>query len=329
VALSDQHVIDLFLEMMTAERGASPLTTDAYGRDLRKFAAFARAHGNSLQGADTTAIRDYLALLHRQGTAAVSASRHISSLRQFYRFLLAEGLRSDDPSATIQGPRQPRRLPRVLSEAEVDDLLVVARDGAVSGGTLPREAGRKTADALRLHALIEVLYSTGLRVTELVSLPFSALRRDRVSLIVRGKGGKERMVPIGEPALAALDAYAAQREFHLVKGTTSAYMFPSRGGQGHLTRHRVAQLLKELAGRAGIAPARVSPHVLRHAFASHLLAHGADLRAVQKMLGHADISTTQIYTHVLDERLKAVVRQHHPLSRDRGDGSAGDIGVIS
>ena len=326
MAPSDQQAIENFLEMMAAERGASAHTLDAYGRDLRRFTEAAEARGDALLTADTAVVRDYLAVLHRRGIAAGSAARHLSSLRQFFRFLVAEGLRADDPTATVQGARQARRLPKVLSEAEVDDLLAAARDGAFSAGPTA-QASRKGADALRLLALIEVLYATGLRISELVSLPLSALRRDRVSLIVRGKGGKERMVPIGEPALAALESYAAQREHHMPKSAPSAYLFPSRGKQGHLTRHRVAQLLKALARQAGIAPARVSPHVMRHAFASHLLAHGADLRAVQKMLGHADISTTQIYTHVLDERLKAVVRHHHPLSSERRDGSRQDIRV--
>jgi integrase/recombinase XerD len=308
---SDRQAIEHFLEM-------------------RRFEQVAGGLGGALLTADTGTIREYLALLHREGTAAGSASRHLSSLRQFFRFLVAEGARADDPTATIEGPRQARRLPKVLSEAEVDDLMAAARDGAhAAARSNGGRSSRKTADALRLLAMIEVLYATGLRVSELVSLPFSALRRDRVSLIVRGKGDKERMVPIGEPAMAALETYAQQRQFHIAEGAPSTYLFPSRGKQGHLTRHRVAQLLKALARDAGIAPARVSPHVLRHAFASHLLAHGADLRAVQKMLGHADISTTQIYTHVLDERLKAVVRRHHPLSSEHQDGSERDFRVSS
>jgi integrase/recombinase XerD len=241
-----------------------------------------------------------------------TAARRLSTLRQFHRFLFGEGLRADDPTAGLDSPRQGRTLPKVLSETEVEALLAAAR-------------ARPGAAGARLVALLELLYATGLRVSELVALPAAAAARDPRVLIVTGKGGKERMVPLSEPARDALKRYRAAAGKRERGASTEApaapaprapgkWLFPSRGAAGHLTRQRVAQLLKELAVAAGIDPAKVSPHVLRHAFASHLLDHGADLRAVQMMLGHADISTTQIYTHVLDARLKALVRDRHPLS---------------
>jgi integrase/recombinase XerD len=232
----------------------------------------------------------------------------LSALRQFYRFLFAEGLRADDPTAKIDSPRQGRALPKILSEDEVGRLLAGAH--AAPG-----------VEGLRLAALLELLYATGLRVSELVSLPAGAVARDPRVLIVRGKGGKERMIPLSAPAREALGRYRAalrapaRRAGRPARGHESKWLFPSRGRSGHLTRQRVAQRLKALAAEVGIDPAKVSPHVLRHAFASHLLDHGADLRSVQKMLGHADISTTQIYTHVLNARLKSLVHEHHPLSR--------------
>lgn len=308
--VDSDRALELFLEMMASERGASVHTLDAYQRDLNDFAAFAGAKRGGLVKASSTTIRAYLARLGKAGIAPRTAARRLSTLRQFYRFLLSEGLRDDDPCTIVDGARLGRSLPRTLNESEVDALLNRAR-GRVSRAKEPREK----ADALRLVALVELLYATGLRVSELVGLPLSAIRRDASWLLVKGKGDKERMVPIGKPALTAVSAYLEARPHHLKVGADSPWLFPSRGGSGHLTRHRFAQLLKGLAQDAGLAVDKVSPHVLRHAFASHLLAHGADLRAVQKMLGHADISTTQIYTHVLDERLKAVVRANHPLSR--------------
>jgi len=299
--------IEAFLEMLSAERGAAANTLAAYRRDLERFAAFLGARGGDLLGAEPEAIRAYLSSLADQGLSAATSARRLSALRQFYRFLLAEGLRGDDPCNLIDSPRLPRPLPKVLSEAEVEELLAEARRVEGPGGA-------------RLVALLEVLYATGLRVSELVGLPRSALAHDRRLVIVRGKGGKERMVPLGEPAAAALEAYLELRPRFLPEGASSPWLFPSRGGSGHLTRRRLAQLLKELALGAGIDPGGVSPHVLRHAFGAHLLAHGADLRAVQQMLGHADIATTQIYTHVLDERLKALVREHHPLARPEDHG---------
>ena len=279
--------------MLSAERGASPNTLEAYSRDLRDLAGFLGA-ARPVDEAGTEDIRRYLARQSDSGMAARTLARRLSAIRQFYRFLYAEGLRPDNPATAIDSPRQGRSLPKVLGEAEVEQLLAAARE-------------REGPDGLRLRALIEVLYATGLRISELVTLPLSAIARDPRVLIVRGKGGKERMIPPG-----------ARGSFLKAK-KDSPWLFPSRSKGGHLTRHRVAQLLKELAVDAGIPPSKVSPHVLRHAFASHLLDHGADLRAVQQMLGHADISTTQIYPHVLNERLKSLVAEHHPLARRAAD----------
>ena len=286
--------------MLAAERGAARLTIGAYQGDLADFAAFLAARGDSLEGADTEAVRAYLTRLAAHMAPGTSA-RRLSCLRQFYRFLFSEGMRDDDPTAAIDSPRKPKPLPKVLSENEVERLLAAAR-------------AREGAAGLRLVALVELIYATGLRVSELVTLPLAAVRGDARFLIVRGKGGKERLVPLGEAAARAIAAYLEVRERFVRPAAPSPWLFPSRGASGHLTRHRFGRLLKELAVAAGIAARRVSPHVLRHAFASHLLAHGADLRAVQKMLGHADIATTQIYTHVLAARLKALVRDHHPLA---------------
>ncbi|MEE8274148.1 MAG: site-specific tyrosine recombinase XerD [Alphaproteobacteria bacterium] len=297
----DGRHVEAFLEMLAAERGAARLTIEAYGRDLADFARYLGPRGGAPADADAEAIRAYLSHLAARMAPGTSA-RRLSCLRQFYRFLFAEGVRDDDPSAAIDSPRKSSPLPRVLGEDEVGALLAAAR-------------GWEGAEGLRRAALIEVLYATGLRVTELVSLPLAVARGDPRFLIVRGKGDKERLVPLGEAAQRALAAYIEARERFLPANDASPWLFPSRAAAGHLTRRRFAQMLKEIAVAAGIAPGRVSPHVLRHAFASHLLAHGADLRAVQKMLGHADIATTQIYTHVLDARLKALVRDHHPLAR--------------
>ena len=296
----DRH-IENFLEMMAAERGAAANTIAAYRRDLDDFAAFVSRRDGAASVADTAAIRDYLATLASAGRAAGTASRRLSALRQFFRFLLAEGVRPDDPCSVVDSPRRGRPLPKVVSEAEVALLLAVARR-------------RRGADGLRLVALMELLYATGLRVSELVGLPIRAMARDGRLLTVRGKGGRERMVPLSVPARDAVTAYLPYRHARSPDGAESPFLFPSRGGTGHLTRRRVGQLVKELAVEAGIDPARLSPHVLRHAFASHLLANDADLRSVQQMLGHADVSTTQIYTHILEERLKTLVHNHHPLA---------------
>ncbi len=306
--IDDARALELFLEMLLSERGAAAHTVDGYRRDIEQFGASQKLRGSDLARADAAAVRIFLTELSENGLAPRTAARRLSALRQFYRFLQAEDLRADDPCATIEGPRLGRPLPKILSEDQVALLLDAAR------ARLAGNAGsaRTQADAIRLLALVELLYATGLRVSELVELPFENVIEGRKCLLVRGKGGKERIVPVGQPAEAALAEYVPLRELHIGKAGRSKWLFPSRGG--HLTRHRFAQILKELAIEAGLPPEKVSPHVLRHAFASHLLANGADLRAVQKMLGHADISTTQIYTHILDDRLKAVVRNHHPLA---------------
>lgn len=308
--------VENFLEMLTVERGASDNTIESYRRDLADFAVFSNARRRTPENASTDIIRAYLKKLSGAGLAASTCARRLSVLRQFFRFLHAEGVRDDDPSSVIDSPRRGRPLPKYLSEDEVDELLKATHE-------------RSGADGLRIVALVEILYATGLRVSELVGLPLAALSgwragpqaqmsRDRAVLIVRGKGGKERMVPLSEPAGEAIAAYMPVREEFLPKGRiakqAARFMFPSRGKDGHLTRARFGQMLKELAVEAGLPPKRVSPHVLRHSFASHMLAHGADLRSLQQMLGHADIATTQIYTHVLDERLKRLVHTHHPLA---------------
>ncbi len=297
--------IEAFLEMLAAERGAARNTLAAYGRDLDHFATFLAARGRPAEKARTEDLRAYLAALDRKGLAPVTVARRLSALRQFHRFLFAEGLRGDDPTTALDSPRRGRPLPKILSEAEVERLLGGAR-------------GRGGPEGARLVALLELLYATGLRVSELVSLPLAAGARDARVLIVRGKGAKERMIPLSEPARLALAAYKRVRRHFLPGGAESKWLFPSRWQKSHLTRQRLGQILKRLAVEVGIDPAKVSPHVLRHAFASHLLDHGADLRSVQQMLGHADITTTQIYTHVLNERLKALVRDHHPLADPPG-----------
>jgi len=298
-------LIERFLEMLAAERGRGRLTLEAYGRDLLLFSDFLKRRGSGLVKADEAAISAYLSFLADQGYEASTAARRLSALRQFYRFLYQEGVSPENPTLKIDGPRRARPLPKTLSEAEVEALLTLAAQKAQ--GNDPR--------ALRLLALLEMLYATGLRVSELVELPLAAAKARPRLLYVVGKGKKERLVPLGEPARLALDDYLAIRlhfaEAAGVKG--ASYLFPSRGATGHLTRHRFLQLLADLAREAGIETQGVTPHVLRHAFASHLLAHGADLRAVQQLLGHADISTTQIYTHVLEERLKTVMATH-PLA---------------
>jgi len=299
IARSRSRHIESFLEMLLAERGASHNTLDAYRRDLDHFAAFAVTRDRQPEAASAEDLRTYLAHLDSAGLSTRTAARRLSALRQFFRYLFAERLREDDPSVSIESPRQGRTLPKVLSEAEVDALLIAARR-------------RQGPEGLRLSALLELLYATGLRVSELVGLPLAAVARDPRVLIVRGKGGKERMIPLSGAARAAMIDYRAVREHFLRGEEDSKWLFPSRSFGGHLTRHRFAQLLKELAVEAGIDAAKVSPHVLRHSCATHLLDHGADLRVVQEMLGHASISTTQIYTKVSQERLWDVYRSAHP-----------------
>jgi integrase/recombinase XerD len=310
---SDDRLIELYLDMLAAERGAAVNTLDAYRRDLADFAADLGRHGGSIATADTDALRAHLARLARRGLASSSVARRLSAIRQLYRFLYAESHRGDDPAAVIEGPKRGRTLPKVLSVSQVDDLLARAREAM--NIDVPAEKLR----AARLACLLEVLYATGLRVSELVALPASAARRSQAMLMVRGKGGRERMVPLNDAARRAMAEYLALRE-KAGKPTASGeakWLFPSFGEAGHLSRQHFARELKTLASAAGLKPAQVSPHVLRHAFASHLLHNGADLRVVQTLLGHADISTTQIYTHVLEERLKALVEGHHPLATRR------------
>jgi len=292
-----------FLEMLSAERGAAVNTLVSYRRDLDTYLAHLAARRHTPRDATVEDIRTWLAAMSEAGMAASSSARRLSAIRQFHKFLFSEGRRVDDPTATIDSPRRGRVLPKVLSEDEVGVLLQRA-------GDLPGTAG------VRMKALMELLYATGMRVSELVALPYAAAARDQEFILVRGKGGKERLVPLTGTARRALAEYKGMRKaFGPRGGGESKWLFPSSGRDGHLTRQRFGQMLKELAVLAGLDPEKVSPHVLRHAFASHLLAHGADLRAVQQMLGHSDISTTQIYTHVLNERLARLVAEKHPLAR--------------
>lgn len=307
---SDALLIESFLEMLSAERGTADNTLESYRRDLDDFAGFLAARKAAAATASREDVAAYLSDLTRRGYAASSQARRLSALRQFYRHLFADGLRADDPTRTISTPKRRAALPKVLGEEEVDRLLAAAREASEVEGLSAAARLR----ALRMHALLEVLYATGLRVSELVSLPLSAALRDERLIAVTGKGNKERLVPLGPAAREAMRAYVACRRAEGVY-PTSRWLFPSHGESGHFTRQAFARDLKELAVSAGLDPLALSPHVLRHAFASHLLQNGADLRVVQQLLGHADISTTQIYTHVLDERLAALVEGHHPLSR--------------
>ena len=303
---SNETLIELFLDMLAAERGASANTLDAYRRDLADFSADLGCGKADIAGADSETLREYLARLGKRGLAAASVARRLSAIRQLYRFLYSEGHRGDDPAAVIEGPKRGRSLPKVLSVKQVDDLLACAHDNARNTSKSER------LRAARLACLLEVLYATGLRVSELVALPEAAARRDQRMLVVRGKGGRERMVPLNDSAKRAMVDYLALRTD--AKAEKSKWLFPSFGESGHLSRQHFARELKTLAAAAGLKASQVSPHVLRHAFASHLLQNGADLRVVQTLLGHADISTTQIYTHVLEERLKSLVRDLHPLA---------------
>jgi len=300
--------VESYLDMLSVEQGAAENTIQSYRRDLERFATFCTGRKKRPEDADTGVIRSYMRDLSSRGMASSTAARQLSSIRQFFRFLYDEGIRTDNPVLVVDSPKTARSLPKYLSEEEVDQMLTAT-------------LGFEGPEGARLVALLEILYASGLRVSELVSLPLSALSGDGRLLIVRGKGGKERMVPLSEPAMEALESYRNVRDYFLTKGKNvtanpqaANYLFPSRGKEGHLTRARFGQLMKDVAIAAGIDVRRVSPHVLRHSFASHMLAHGADLRALQQMLGHSDISTTQIYTHVLDERLKALVESAHPLA---------------
>ncbi len=300
--LKPDYQIESFLEMLSVERGAARNTLEAYARDLGDYSSFLKQRGRSAPDTGPADIRAYLAELSDIGLAASTAARRLSAVKQFHKFLYAEGLSAQNPASEIETPRRAKALPKVLSEADVSVLLDRAQLEAEEA------SGQARLRATRTLCLLEILYATGMRVSELVSLTRRTVQSDDQVLTVRGKGGRERLVPLSTAARRAIDAYLVETE------EKSPWLFPSRSKQGHLTRQMFALELKELAARAGIGADRVSPHILRHAFASHLLANGADLRAVQQMLGHADISTTQIYTHVLSERLKKVVNEHHPLA---------------
>ncbi|MEW6644542.1 MAG: site-specific tyrosine recombinase [Pseudomonadota bacterium] len=327
----DLRLTQLFLDMLAAEQGAGDNTLSAYRSDLEDFSAFLKRRKSDFVRADTDLLRGYLDDLDTRGFKSSSVARRLSAMRHLFRFLLAERIRTDDPAAILSGPKRGRGLPKVLTIADVDRLLAQAK--ALSEA--PEQSAAQRLRALRLACLLEVLYATGLRVSELVSLPVSAARRDARMIVVRGKGDKERLVPLNDAARRAMADYLAAASApangaadtaagrKAAKTTPpSKWLFPSFGDSGHLTRQHFARDLKELAAAAGLPPRLVSPHVLRHAFASHLLHNGADLRIVQTLLGHSDISTTQIYTHVVEERLKSLVRDLHPLA----DASAGPEG---
>jgi integrase/recombinase XerD len=294
---------EAFLEMMAVERAAARNTLTAYGKDLEDASGFLAGRGRDLASATAEDVEAYFAALGARGLSPSTAARRRAAMRQFYRFVLGEGWRQDDPSRRVDAPKKGRPLPKVLSREEVSALIAAAgaRDGA---------------QGLRLNCMVELIYASGLRVSELLGLTLQAVARDPAYLMVRGKGGKERLAPLNDAARTAVKTYLEVRAALLPKGSkTSPWLFPSRGKEGRLTARRFAQLLDEAAAVAGIDPARVSPHVLRHAFATHLLEGRADLRVVQTLLGHADISTTQIYTHVAEDRLLQVVQTKHPLAR--------------
>ncbi len=304
--MRDGVLIENFLEMMSAERGAAINTVDAYRRDLDDTAEFLGSRGVKLLGAGVEDIRAAMADLSKRDFAVTSQARHLSSLRQFYRFLYGEGHRSDDPTAIIDGPKRLRPLPKTLDIDAVSKMLDLAEDDA--------KAEAPTASAAkRLHAMVETLYATGLRVSELVALPVTAARADREYVLLKGKGGKERIVPLSGKSKTALAKWITSRNLAPAQ-EASPWLFPAKSETGHVARQVFARELKRLGARSGISAAFLSPHVMRHAFASHLLQNGADLRVVQELLGHADISTTQIYTHVLSEKLQRLVEDHHPLA---------------
>lgn len=303
MAEGSSRAIGRFLEMLLAERGAAANTAAAYERDLKQADAWVGRRGRDLARAEASDLRAWLRAQTDAGMKETTLARRVSALRQFFGFLCREGDREDDPATHLDAPKRGRPLPKVLGRSEVSALL--ERAAAIEG-----------PEGARMMALLELLYGAGLRVSELVSLPFPVFGEDARFIRVRGKGGKERLVPASEPARVALAAYLAVRDVYLPRGARqSRFLFPSRGAQGHLTRVRFHQMLASLARDAGLEPGQVSPHVLRHAFATHLLEGGADLRSLQKLLGHADIATTQIYTHVVEERMKKLVLDHHPLAR--------------
>ena len=312
MTLANHQAIHLFLDSMSAEKGASGNTLDAYQRDLDDLDSTLSAKGIKFESCSNDHLRDYLADLADRDLAASSVARKISSIRQLFRFLYRDGFRSDDPSTMLKAPKRSRPLPKILTVQEVDRLIEAARFNASLEGPTPKRQIR----AMRLYVLLELLYATGLRVSELVTLPSSAAHMDGQFLSIVGKGSKERLVPLSERAKEAMRDYSKMLKATGGPKSTSAqpWLFPSSGKEGHYTRQAFARELKALAGDVGLDAGSVSPHVLRHAFASHLLQNGANLRAVQKLLGHSDISTTQIYTHILDERLIELVEHHHPLS---------------
>lgn len=312
----DRALVESFLDMMSAERGAARNTLDAYRRDILAFAADCARAGTSLKGAAREHVRAHLAGLSGAALKPSSQARKLSALRRFYAFLYGEGIKREDPCGAVEAPRLTRPLPKILSAEEALKLVEAARVNADD-----------SAEAARLLCIVEMLYASGLRVTELVGLPLATVRGEERFMHVRGKGGRERLAPIGAAAREALENYLAVREAFLPRGkpavAASRYLFPSRGVEGHLTRRRCHQMLKALAVKAGIDPERLSPHVLRHAFATHLVEGGADLRSVQTLLGHADIATTQIYTHVARDRLKRTVESAHPLARPKAASKTG------
>ncbi|MEL6598705.1 MAG: site-specific tyrosine recombinase XerD [Pseudomonadota bacterium] len=302
--MSDARKIEAFLTAIRAEQDASANTIAAYARDLTLYVEHLEHEGRTALSAKRADIEAFLAGLEAEGLARATRARRLSAIRQFHRFAFLEGWRTDDPAAQIKGPGRARHLPKTISEGDVDRLLDAAR-----------RTGRRPADRLRNTCLLELLYATGLRVTELVSLPVAAVRGDPQMILVRGKGGKDRMVPLSPDAQTALRAWLQERDAtEEATGQPSKFLFPSRAKQGHMTRVRFFTLIKEIAVEAGLSPAAISPHALRHAFATHLLANGADLRVIQMLLGHSDISTTEIYTHVLEDRLKELVLTSHPLA---------------
>lgn len=309
--MADGRWISAFLEAQAAELGAAQNTLLAYGRDLKDVSAWLTGRGRDFKDATRADVEAYLVHCDAQGFSRATRARRLSAIRQLYRFAFDEGWRDDNPAIQIRGPGRDKRLPKTLTTEEVDRLLTAARDH-----------GRTATERSRNTCLVELLYATGMRVTELVSLPVSAVRGDPRMLLIRGKGDKERMVPLSTPARAAMAEWLAIRdaeeETARLKGRpASRFLFPSRGKLGHLTRNRFYLLIKEIAVAGGVSPDKVTPHTLRHAFATHLLAGGADLRAIQTLLGHADLATTEIYTHVLDARLKELVEDHHPLMKPR------------
>ena len=296
--------IDQFIEMLASERGSALNTLESYRRDLTYCASFLKERSTSIEQAKPEALRDYMNFLYDRGMVSSTISRHISALKQFFQFLIAEEICKEDPTSLLSRPKKHKPLPKILTEEEIILLLEAA-------------AADASAEGDRLEALLEILYASGLRVSELISLEHDAVLQAEETLIVKGKGDKERMVPLSSYAIKALEKYLKVRREFVPHQGASRWLFPSYGKSGHLTRQRFGQLLKGLAVQAGLDPDRISPHVIRHAFATHLLNGGADLVSVQNMLGHADISTTQIYTHVMHQKLQQVIQECHPLSQKK------------